>query len=150
MGKSINCDCGHESDQPEFCKGCEKLMCPACYKEHVVEVAVGPDGKPIQAELFEAFAWFCPGCGHMNTMKMVKEDPNTAVLDEREEQNFRESLGLEPWESIPDDLPGNLVHIPYEVTCSHCRGVFAAKPPLDGTNLDEDSDDELSDDEFEI
>lgn len=148
MGKSITCDCGHESETPKWCKGCNKMMCPDCYAEHTVEMAVDPDGKPVKVDLFEAFAWFCPGCGHLNTMKMVKEDPNKAVLDEKEEQAFKESLGLEPWEEVPEDIPGNLVHIPYEVTCLHCRVVYATNPPDMGEVLGEEDEDD--NDDFEL
>jgi hypothetical protein len=161
MADKDKCDCGHESDEGKVCEDCNRLMCPECYEAHHLKYAHDANGKPMKAELFEAFGWFCDNCGHLNTIKMLREDVHEIELTESEEEKLRESLGLEPWETIPDpeELGGAFINVPSNVTCSHCRLLFETKMPptlrddidlSDTTTDQEDSEDndETDEDDF--
>jgi hypothetical protein len=84
-------------------------------------------------------------------MKLIKENPNEAVLTDEEEEKLRKRLGLEPWEPLPDadELGGILIHIPYQVTCNNCKLSFtAAMPPALEGDVDLTEDDDEDDDSY--
>lgn len=150
MAQKTPCDCGHESDDAKFCDECKRIMCPDCYDAHKTKVAVTDNGDEIAVQLFEAFGWFCVSCGHLNIVKMIRQEPSTVDLTPKEESLLREKLGLEPWEEIPssDELGGTFVNVPYHVTCSHCHISFGTDlpPAMPGdvnlTDPDPESDNE--------
>lgn len=142
------CDCGHESSDAKLCDDCKRLMCPECYEQHRTKQALDADGNELKVQLYEAFCWFCVNCGHLNTIKMLRQDVQDVELTEDEETKLRESLGLEPWESVPDgeELGGSLIHVPFHVTCLHCKLSFGTVMPpalsddVDLTDPDDNGD----------
>ena len=153
MSDKVPCDCGHESDDPKDCKDCQRRFCPECYEQHNIHMATDKDGHTIKAQLFETLSWFCPNCGHQNSIKLNRQDPGESLdLTDEEEAKLREHLGLEVWEDLPspEDLGGALIQVPYNVTCAHCKLVFGTlMPPALSGDLDltsEESEDEDEDD----
>jgi hypothetical protein len=157
MAENIPCDCGHSCEAPVDCTDCNRRFCPECYEQHNAHIAVDKDGKPIKAQLFETLSWFCPSCGHQNSIKLNRQDPKDGDLDltDDEAAKLRQHLGLEEWESLPspDELGGALIQIPYNVTCLHCKLVFSTvMPPALSDDLDlspdEEDEDDIDDDDF--
>lgn len=155
MADEIPCDCGHSSESPKDCEDCKRRFCAECYEEHALHMAKDDNGKIIKAQLFETLSWFCPSCGHQNTMKLIRQavTDDGLELSEAEEIKLRAHLELEDWEPLPpqDEMGGVVLQIPTTVSCHHCRLLFGTlMPPAIAGDLDlsgpEDFEDEEDDD----
>lgn len=61
------------------------------------------------------FEWTCPECGTDHIMRPIPA-PDMPTEEERE---FKERLGIEPWEE------GQLCMAPYTVSCPDCKREYA-------------------------
>jgi hypothetical protein len=137
------CDCGHAAAEPNTCEECYKTFCDECFADHTVEHAVDSDGKLLEVTLFETLSWWCDSCGHLNTIKTIRQDP-AEDLSEGELSVIKEKLGLENWDDIDlDSIDGTIINVPSQVLCDNCRVAFKAKFDLAPGDIPlDDADDE--------
>ena len=72
-------------------------------------------------ELRPAYEWTCDNCGRNNFVSAIVAD-----FDEADRLQVAIDLGLlDPLETeIPEDLTGDFVTYPLEVTCQHCGSEY--------------------------
>ena len=87
---------------------------------------------PEQVELERAWLWRCPACSATNYAESTTLDPETT------EQILRDELGLQEWETVPEDMACELGTAPLKVQCTGCARWFAT--------ANEDVESMLSDD----
>lgn len=67
-------------------------------------------------ELRMAYEWTCPECGTDHFHRGLVPE-----LDEEDQQQVKDQLGIEPWEE------GLLMMAPEKVTCPDCKGEFVTE-----------------------
>jgi hypothetical protein len=78
----------------------------------------------LKAKLNQAWYWNCRRCGHHNYTEGVP----APLSPEEREAALREELGLEPYQSVPDDIPDDVfVVCPDEVSCIACKTMHRAE-----------------------
>lgn len=74
-----------------------------------------------------AYSWTCPGCQRKNYCDGAPVPPDMV------QDALRDHLGLEEWESVPEDVQFEAVMVPHEVKCQ-CGLEFFAKDTREQDN----------------
>lgn len=70
--------------------------------------------------LRHAFLWICPACKLQNEVLITRR--------EMTEEMLRQAYGIAEWESIPEDVSGDVMEIPVTVNCK-CGNLYEVMPP---------------------
>lgn len=94
------------------------------------------DKKDIQ--VYFAPVWDCPSCGACN---FAQASPATEddLTNEEFEEIVRETMGLDTWQEIPDDVrKDDLVKFSNIFTCLSCSEIFVSDNPFGEVDGDDD------------
>lgn len=78
-----------------------------------------------QVELHTAYEWVCDKCGRTCYCSGAHLD----MSDEENEKALREAHGLDDWQEIPEELGGEWITMPKQVTCEHCGETYKTVDP---------------------
>ena len=79
------------------------------------------DPYPVKAEMRPAYEWTCEECGRNQfESAIVAEFSDEDRLETAREAGLIDEFATE----IPEDLTGEFMSYPDEVTCSHCGTIF--------------------------
>lgn len=77
--------------------------------------------RPDRVAMRPAYEWTCDACGRDNFCRTIEVEAS--------EDELREHMGLDDWQSLPDGFGGSWYGYPETVTCDYCESSFETENP---------------------